>query len=295
MVENRESVISVRSANFKDGDVKFQIGFHMDFSTIDCTERMNKIKEIGIVPSENAIVAVHEFPTEEAAEEMVNKINELKAVFGAQTEKIEKLIESVKKVGKKVVVCARIPPEATAPLVILEMMSGSMGDFAAKREFVDFRISHSKELKDILDSQNSSIAANVLDAMSIKLVLSLNKEFPVKMAEFLASLAPEHEKERVKMMGHFISSFHHLRLEVELQDPSQTVKEAYKNELMMGLMGLSQMAYQMGEQFGVIEAMKKGGSKTNIMLCLNPVLSFEVDFMMPTAVDTLEKIAKSSL
>eukprot|EP01022_Parablepharisma_sp_SALTPOND_P018736 TRINITY_DN3103_c0_g1_i1.p9 TRINITY_DN3103_c0_g1~~TRINITY_DN3103_c0_g1_i1.p9 ORF type:complete len:316 (+),score=58.93 TRINITY_DN3103_c0_g1_i1:10033-10980(+) len=291
MSDNRESLISIRSVNFKDEDIKFQLSFRMDFGRNECAERMNKIKSLGIDPSNNAVAVTHEFVSEEAAQAMATKINEFKAAMGVQLGKMMELCESVRAEGKKVVVCLRLPPEGAAALSILEAVAESMGDFASKNQFLDFKFSNSATMKEIMSVTNASLVANVLQSLHMKLALSLNKELPVKIAEFVSSMAPESEKSKVMFAGRMASAFHHFNIEVELKDAKESAKQAYKNEIMMGMMGVSQMLFGMGEQFGFIEAAKNGGSQTTVMLCLSPILSFEFGLYAPTALEALENAA----
>lgn len=290
MAEIRESLISIRSANYKEAEEKFAISFHMDFGTNECTDRMNKIKALGIDPSNNAVAIVHEFATPEAAQKMVDKVNELKAAMGEQMGKLTELFESIKADGKRVVACIRFPPEAAAPLGILNAVAGTMGDFVSQHQFIDFKIADSKGMLDILNDP-ASPAASAMSAALIKLTLSLHKDLPVKIADFIQTMAPEHEKPKVQMVGQVASSFHHFKLEIELREPTEMMKQAYKNEILSALIGMSQMALSMAEQFGFTEAIKNGGSKTTAMLCLTPMLSFEVNVFAPTTVEAMEKAA----
>ena len=289
--ENRESVISIKSVSFKDEDVKFQIGLRMDFGKIQCTERMDKIRALGIEPSNNAISIVHEFESETAAENMVTKVNEFKAVAGPQIGKPMELLESIKAVGKKVVVSLRLPPEAVEPLSKLEDVSKSMGDFASRHQFLEFKIADCRNLNEIISDTTVSALSKALEAMCIKFTLSMNKLMPIKVAEFISTMAPGPAQAQVMLAGHAVAAFHHLKLEIELREPNEDMKQVLKNHILMGIIGGSQMLYGMGEQYGFMEVAKNGGAQTTAMLCLSPILSFEFTIFAPTAVQAIEKAA----
>jgi len=294
MEGNNESLISVKCANFKDEDVKFQIHLRVDFGKQQCTERMEKIKEYGIDPSNNAIVIVHEFPTEDGAQKMAEKINELKTMLAPQIGKPAELFESAKAQGKNVVASLRIPPEGAGPLAILDAAAANFGDFASKHQFAEFKIADSRSLKDIVFDQSSGVIAAALQALCIKLTLNLNHELPIKVADFICTMGPpESEAKKIKFVGHSVATFHHLKLEIELREPNEAMKQVLKNEVLGGIMGLSQMVYGMGTQFGVVDLLKNGGTKTTAWLCLSPILSFEFGVFAPTAVETIEQAATS--
>ena len=103
-------------------------------------------------------------------------------------------------------------------------------------------------------------------------------------------MAPESEKSKVMLVGHSVATFDHIRLEIELREPSEAMKEAFKNEMLMGLMGLSQMLMSMGEQFGFMDVVRNGGSQTTATLCLSPILSFELGIYAPTAIEGVEAV-----
>ncbi len=291
MTENRESLFQIKSAGFKDSDVKFQISLRLDFGRAQCSERMNKIKALGIDPSNNAIAVVHEFPNEAAATAFVAKATEMKTMLAPQIGKPAELLESIKAEGNKAVVTLRFPPEAAAPLGILEAVAGSMGDFADKHQFAEFRFANSRSLKDICTDQSASPIALAVETLCVKLVLSLQKDLPIKIADFVSQMAPESEKPHVALAGRAFAAFHHFKLEMDLKEPTEAMKQIAKNEAAMGLMSVAQMAVGMASQFGCMDVVKNGGSQTTATLCLTPILSFEFTLFAPTVVETLEKLS----
>lgn len=291
MEGNRESLIQIKCENFKEQEVKLQLGVRLDFGKSVCTERINKIKELGIDPGSNAVAIVHEFPTDAAAEAFVTKFNEFKAGMGASMmgDKLE-MLESIKANGKKVIGSLRIPADLVGHLQILDAVASSMGDFADKHQYAEFKIADSRSLKEIFTDEVASPLAIALQGLCVKLTLSLQKDLPIKIADFVCQMAPESHRPQIQLVGNSVATFHHIRLEMELREPSEAMKQIAKNEIMMGMMSVAQMAMGMMMNFGFQDVVKNGGSETKAMLCLSPMLSFELNILAPTAYETLEKI-----
>ncbi len=290
MEGNRESLIQIKCEGFKESDVKFQVALRMDFGKAQCSERTKAIEALGITPGANAVTVVHEFVSNDAAAAFVTKLNEFKAGMGASMLGPHiGLIESIRAEGPKVIACVRAPAEVIAQLAILDMAAGTMGDFADKHQYVEFKISDSHTLKDIFTDEKTSPLAVALEALCIRLTLSLNKDLPIKIADCICQLIPGPQQDQIKLIGSSIATFHHIRLEMELREPNEAMKQIAKDQIMMGLMSASQMVLGMAQQFGFADVIKNGGSKTTAMLVLSPILSFEFSILAPTALETLEK------
>ena len=130
-----------------------------------------------------------------------------------------------------------------------------------------------------------------VETLCIRLALSLQKDLPVKIADFVSSMVPESHRAKIKMAGSTIATFHHLKLDLELREPNESMKQLGKDAIMHGLVQVSQMAMGMGGQLGFIEVAKNGGVKTTAMLCLTPILSFEISLLAPTTLETLETVS----
>jgi len=290
MEENRESCICLRSSDYKEANEQFKFEATLDFGVDQCNERMQKIKDLAIDPSNFVITIVHEFGTTTDAEKMVTKLTELKEMMGPQLGPAAHAIETIKANGQKVIAAVRIPPEGQAALAILDMVNSSFGDFSKKHQFLKFCIANGNSLDEILNgTSEGSPLVKFLKASLLKITLSVQKALPIKIAEFISNMCPPSEKEKVLMAGHFASAFHHFKFEVELAEPTGEAKNSFKEEMSGMIAGVAQMAIGMAQQFGLLEAVKAGGAKTTAMLCLTPFLSLQFDINAPTAISALEK------
>lgn len=288
MEANRESLICIKSEHYKETENKFLISLKLDFGKTVCKEKMENIKAAGYEPSNNCVVIFHEFDTVEAAASLVKKIEDFKA--GGMLGPVAELYQPPKVEGKKVHFCCRLPPPAIEPLGMLEAVAASMGDFVDKHQYIEFTVANSHSIKDIMGDFSVTPIANLLQAMCFKLKISTQKHLPAKILNFVAEMGPESQKEKFKMLGEGLSSFNHLRLEMELSEPSQTMKDQFKNEILQGLVMGAQMVVGMATQFELMEIAKQGGVKTKATLCLSPMISIELSIEAPTAIETLEKL-----
>lgn len=291
MSDLRDSYIHIHTENFKEEEAKLNIILRVDFSKSQCDERMQKIKELGIEPSNNAVVITHEFSSEEAAQEMVTKLNNFKDTMGNEMGPFADLWEVIKADGNRLIVCFRFSPDATATTGMLDPIAASLGDITTTNQFIEARIASVSNLKEIVTTQSQSPMAALLAGVSIKLSLAAHKDLPLKLTEFAANMVPEYEKKSVLMAGKMATAFNHLKLDIELREPTEAVKEAYKSEMIMGLMSAAQFACGMAEQFGFMEVAKTGGAQTVAMLCLSPIVSVQFTLYAPTAIEALEKAA----
>ena len=288
MEANRESTICIKGAKYKEDDVKFELAFRVDFGTTECQRRMDKIKAMGTEPANNCVLVCHEFETEEGMTKAAAKVEELKTqgMLGPATE----VLEAVKKDGKKLIGCFRIPAEITGALSLLDGLAASLGpEFAAKNQYFEIMLSDSKALKDVVHDPSASVLSSALEAICIKLTLAVQKDLPIKIAEFVATLAPPMAQDQIKLVGQAFATFDHLKLDVVLRDPTEAMKGAYKDEMTMGIAQMGGMALMMATQLGVMDIAKTGGVRTIATLCFSPLLSFSFRVLAPTAVETLAK------
>jgi hypothetical protein len=291
MSDLRESFITLRSEEYKEEDTRFHITLRLDFGMNECQDRFQRIQQLGVEPCNNTVVIMHDFATEEAAQDMVAKLNGFKDTMGAELGSFINFCETIKAKGRQLVVCFRAPADISNNLEILGPMAASMGELASVNQFVEFKIASTSNLKDVLTTQSESPASVLLSGVLIKLSLLAHKELPIKITDFISNLVPEYEKQEVKMTGRLISAFHHLKLNIELRNPDEGAKEAYKNEMIEGIMSMAQFVCGIAEQFGFLEVAKSGGSQTVAMICLSPLFSAEFTLYAPTAIEALEKAA----
>jgi hypothetical protein len=291
MEENRESSITVKSLGAVPESAPLKINLKLDFGKAQCTERMNKIQAFGFTPPNNCITIVKEFETSDAAKKAEEKLAELKTQ-GALPPPLVEMLQPLKIEGTTAILGVKLPPPAAAGLSVLHGLADSMGDFASIHQYLEFTLADARSLKDILTDPAASPVASALQAVFMQLKLSMNKELPVKIANFFAELIPsENEKKQMKLVAQGFASFHHLKLEIELDEPAEEVKNAYKNEITMMLSGVAQSLLMMAEQFGVLQLAKQGSGLTKAYLCLSPILSFELTVNAPTTIEALEKMA----
>jgi hypothetical protein len=288
MEANRESFICIKSEHYKEAENKVFVGLKLDFGKQICNDRLAAIKALGIEPNDNCIVVVHEFDTEAAAKKLDETLEGFKAqgMLGPATA----LTEKAKIEGKRVALCVRLPPEVAAQCAILEAVAAHIGDLADKHQSFEFSYANSLSLKEILHDPVVTPLAAAWSSMCLKLKISAQKQTPVKVADFVSTMAKEDAKDKIKFIGEAISQFHHLRLEMELSEPGEALKQAFKAQIYQGLVGMAQMALGMGEQFGVMEIFKNGGVKTTATLCIKPFVSCEFTILAPTAIEGIEKL-----
>ena len=286
MGENRESVILVKSPNFKDEDAKFTLAFRFDFGTMQCSQRMDQIKGLGVEPSNNCALVTHDFETEEGAQQAATKILELKEMIPPL-----KYLESAKAIGKKLVACIRADAKFIEESNIIQVLAASMGDFAAINQYFELRLGTSRDLKAILGDSSASPLALALETFCFKATLSARKELPIKIAEFAASTVHSAEEQKqIKFVGRCFSTFHHLTYTVDLKEPTQEMRGSFKEAIASILMGGAQMAYGMLEQLGILEIAKTGGASTRLAFCISPLLSFEVNLFAPKALEVFTQL-----
>lgn len=293
MEANRESLISFKSGNITPENAKFKLCIRADIGTEKCNQTLEKIKAMGITPANNVVVIEKDFENEEGAKKVAPLLDGFKAqgMLGPATE----LTEPVKVIGANCIVPIRLPPPAVAVLSMLHAVNDAIGDIASKQQFVEFCISEGRTIKEILSDQTASPIAAALSALSIQFKLSTQKEFPVKLCNFIAGMAPsEEEKGKIKLFGDFLGAFHHVKLEVDIAEPGEALKQAFKNEMLMGLMGMAQMGIMMGTQFGILDVAKQGKGLTKAYLCLSPLVAVEFTLDAPTALEALESLAPPS-
>lgn len=291
MSDIRESSITIRSEEFKEEDARFHITLRLDFGKNECQDRMQKIQQLGVEPNNSVIVLTHDFVSEEAAQDMVAKLNGFKDMMGAEIGPLINCCETIKAEGRLLVVCMRAPADISNQFEILVPFAESLGEVASSNQYLEFKVASTSNLKDIVTSQAESPAAILLSGVLVRLALTLHRSLPERIAEFVSNLVPEYEKREVQLTGKVVSAFHHLKLNVELRNPDETTKEVYKNEMVAGIMKVAQFLCGMAEQFGFMDVAKSGGSQTVAMACLSPILSAEFTVYAPTAVEALQKAA----
>lgn len=290
MEPNRDSLICIKSANFKPEAVQFEIGYRMDFGKPQVTEVLKTITDLGVSPPENTAVLVHEFTTEEGAKQAAEKIEFFMGEGSPFGPTVSMFAGKPVVKGKQLIMSAKVPEPMAAPLGILEPLAAALGELASNHQFFEVKLSASKTLKEILTNTAVSPLASFLDAFCFKVSLNHNKELPIKLAEFFATMAPG-EEEKIKTVGHVVSSFHHLKFEVDLRDASEEMKGLLKAEIQAALPQGAMMALGMAGQFGLLEIAKLGGIKTVIYANASPLIKFEFSILMPTAIDTVEALA----
>jgi hypothetical protein len=291
MEANHESSITMKGPHFNSENVKFEVGLRVDFGTKECSERMEKIKGMGFEPANNCIIISHEFESEDGPTKTIEKLEEMKnsGMLGPATP----FLEGMKKEGKKLLGCIRLPPQMTEPLGLLEAVAASMGpEFTSKNQYFEFKISDSKALKEVIHDPSASILASALEGLCLQLTLAIQKDMPIKIADFICTMAPPQAHSQLKLVGQGFATFHHLKLEIVLREPTAEMKGAYKDEMTMGLASMGGMAMMMAEQFGVLEIAKMGGVKTTAALCFSPILSFEFNVLAPTILEALTKFTE---
>jgi len=291
MSDLRESFITLRSEEYKEEDTRFHITLRLDFGKNECQDRLQRIQQLGVEPCNNVLVITHDFASEDAAKDMVSKLNDFKSVMGSELGPFMNSCETIKAEGRQLIVCLRPPTDVSNSFEILEPMAASIGEVASVNQYVEFKIASTSNLKDILTTQSESPAAALLSGTLIKLSLMLHKELPIKITEFASNIVSEHEKQEVRLTGKIISGFRHLKMNFELRSPSEGAKELYKNEMIGGIMSIAQFICGMAEQFGFLDVAKNGGSQTVAMICLSPIISAEFIVYAPTAIEGLQKAA----
>jgi hypothetical protein len=287
MGENRESVILVKSPNFKDEDAKFTLGLRVDFGTTQCSQRMEQHKALGVEPANNCFVVTHDFETEEGAQQAATKAMELKAMIPPL-----KSLESAKAVGKKLVLCVRPDDHDMERVKIIADFATFLGEFAAVNQYFELRLGSSRDLKAILGDQSASPLALALETFCFKTTLSARKELPIKIADFAASLSTSaEEQQNFKLAGRCFGAFHHLTYTVDLKEQTSEMRETLREQITGALMMGAQMAYGMLSSFGVMEVVKSGGASTRLTFCLSPLLSLEVNLFAPKALEVFTQLA----
>ncbi len=295
MSENRESFITVKSADFKESDAKCRLNFRFDCGTAQCTERLNAIKELGVEVPNDCGVITHDFETEEDAAKLANVVNGLKTSQNPQFQEKLKLLETAKAIGKRFVAVWRADPDFIHDMKIMPEFTSTIGDLAHTNQWLEVTFADTLSLKEMIAEKTVSPLANALSGFCLNAKLSVSKEMPLKVVDFIMSKEHIDESEgmRLKLTARVLAAFHHLNLEVDLRSPSEQMKLIYKNEIFMAATSLAQMLVSMVGGFGLMEVARRGSADTKLRFCVTPLLSFEINLHAPTAVESLEKLSSS--
>jgi hypothetical protein len=289
MEANRESNITFKSGNYNPENAKFKFCVRIDIGNQQYAEKAEKIKAMGITPAKNVVVIVKDFENEEGAKKLPPLIEQFKA--GGMLGPLTELAEPIKVEGAKCIIPVRLPPQAVAMLSMLHAINDALGDLSSKHQFIELSFSEGRTIKDIISDPVISPLAVALNAICLQFKLSIQKELPIKLGTFAAGLAPETERAQIKLASELLAAFHHLKFELEIAEPGEALKQAFKNEILAGLMGMAQMAIGMATQFGVMEIAKDGKGLTTAYLCLDPLISLDFTLDATTAFEALEKLA----
>lgn len=286
--EIRESYVQVKAPGYKEEDTKFCASMRCDFGTNECKAQMDQIKAEGFEPANDCVMITHEFASELGAAKMKERTEQMKTEPGP-LQQVAKLVEKIVLNGKKLQICVRCPKDMSKDLAILNTVAASFGEFQFKHQWAEFKVSDSKLLQDILCDKSSSPIASLLQAFCMRFSLSVHKDLPTKIFDFISTIAPPYEKDQIALVGKIISTFHHLKLDVDLREPTEDMKALFKEESMGMIAQLAMMAFGMAEQMGMSEILQNGGKKTTAVLCFAPFLKFEFNVFAPTALDGLQK------
>lgn len=291
MEKNRESTIHIKSVGFKETEVKFHAQVRCDIGTDQHLQKEKIIKDHGITPGGNVFLVTHEFENEAAAASACAKIISFKdapSPFG----ELMKHIEGIKTEGKKLIFGIRLPPSFERDTEGMHELSVFMGDLAHVNQFLTLNLKSSKSIKEILTDTTCSPIAQALGTIDILAKLSANKELPIKILDFFATLnGTETRKKEYRFIGRAIAAFHHLSFEVDLRETTEKMKGLYKGTIFKGMAKLFGMLRGMAEGLGILDIVKHGGNTTKIYFCLPPLISLEVTFFAPTAYEAFEQIS----
>lgn len=291
MTDIRESHIIVRSGNYNPETAKFKLDFFIRCGKNEYAANFQKIQSLGIEPSNNVLVITHEFATEEAAQDAVEKLAKFYGDMSSQLGPLAQACEAPKTQGKTIIVPLRIPEMYAAYLMALDPIFASLEDITNTHQYIQLSIGSAVDIKESFSKEDTSPIAAFAAGSILKFALCTHKDLPKRVTALASEMGAPGDKKTLLTVGEIASSINHITLEVELAESTADAKEAFKNEIMMGTMMGAQMVCGMAEQFGLMDVAKNGGTKTTATLCISPAISLEFSLFAPTAFDTLQSMA----
>jgi hypothetical protein len=283
MASNRESVIVVKGASFKEEETKFHMTFRYDFGTAECKQRIEGHKALGLEIGDNCLVLTHDFETNEAAQQAVDKLIALKPIL----EPLQR-IELIKASGKTLIAQMGISQDTLNKIPMLAEFASAVGDFASINQFVSIDLKASRDLKDMFCDPTASPLALGLDSMCLKLTLSARKEMPVKIADFVATRLPASQQPKVKLIGRGVSAFHHLTYNVDLKSLNEEMRTLMKADIELPFHAGAQSFYAGLVQLGLFDVLKSSSTTTKVTFCVSPLLSFDFSLYAPKTLEVLQ-------
>lgn len=286
----RETHIQVKSAGFRPDDIKLKIEGKADFGTAKCKERMELIKSYGFEPANNLFLILHEYDSPEAAAAACKLINSFRTGHPILQEEM-KDVEMVKADGKTLVVGERATPDFAKSVATLHTQLIAFGDVIHTAHSASFELLNSSTVKDILMTDKSTPIAEALESFFLRFSISHSKELLAKFFDYVENLDPSKNPEEAlnEKLGYMVMKcFHHLSLDIDLKEPNELCKNAFKAEIRDFLKGFLTQMKTLAQSLGVLELAKNSGAKTKCYVSLTPCLSLDITIHAPTAVSAVE-------
>lgn len=280
MNDLRESHFIIKSDTFNPELTKLKFHLKLNFGSNEYEANLNKIKELGVEPSENVFVLSSEFNNEEAAQTAVTKISGIyENLF--PTLGIPPVWETPKAQGKVFVATFRAPEAVAGQLAMVEPMVNSLGEIASSDQYFEFELSTYSPIKEIISGGDNVPEADLKNGVLVKFALVTHKELPTKVAALLSSMGAEDSN--LKLGSEILASIKHIRFDIGFSSHGPPNKEAMKNEVL----GWIQTAFMALTPLDLLDVVKTMGGTMKGTMCISPVVSIDLTIFCPEIIEAL--------
>lgn len=280
MNELRESHFIIKSGTHNPDLAKAKIQLKVNFGSNEYENNLNKIKELGIEPSENVFVISSEFNSEEAAQVAVTKVTNIYENI-LPTLGIPAVWETPKAQGKVFVATFRVPEASAEQLKMLEPIVGSLGEMTSSDQHLEFEFSGDPSFKEVFTEEENVPESGSL----VKFALVTHKDLPTKITSILSGMMGP-KADSLKIGGEVLASIKHIKFDIAFDQTSFLDKEATKNIMMASI----QTIIMALTPLDLLDVVKTIGGTIKGTMCISPIISVDLIIYLPALIETLNTV-----
>jgi len=279
MNDIRESHIIIKSNNYNPELVDTKFHFKINLGANEYEANLNKIKGLGVDPSENVFVLSHEFDTEEAAQNAVLKINDTlenaPPQLALQFAPVPPVWEKPKAVGRTAIVCFRVPELLTTQLAMIQPMISALEEISPTTQYLGFEVYNFSPPKEVFEDSSSD--SKLVTGSFTNFSLVTHKDLPNKVGSMLTEMgAPDTE---VTVAKTIFSSLKRVHIDVEVAESNIKLDKEY---IKSQLLGMVQSVHKALAPLDLYEVAKSMGKMTNGTMCISPAISIDIGILFPS-------------